>query len=601
LNNQEGWVAGAGDVILFTQDGGVTWKQSKLNLRKGAIIYKILFLNQQTGWAVGQYSDDASLVLHTADGGKNWKVQYEGQGDKAAFDLYFLNSQEGWVVGNTYIDNTPLQRGFILHTEDGGESWERQDMDEMAQAIHFITPENGFLVGLHNALLETKDGGKNWISRFKRGYRLTDVTFRPGGKGWIAANSDQQSKFATGMTQILQTTDAGQTWELISELPSSASQSLYFHDSQHGISVGFKIDKTQDGGKTWTVQERPEDFLNAVDFATNEQGVAVGKQGRIYLTHDGGATWEQLKEVTDADLHDVQFINDKEGSPSNEVKGWIVGGTFRKGVVLHTRDGGKSWNNLADMGDTVFALQMLDSRIGWAVGEGGNIWHTQNGGQNWQLQLTRYPTFYDVLFLDANKGWAVGAEGTIVSTTDGGRTWQKQNSLTDAGLTQIAYNYRNALIAVGDWNTILCYQDDSLSRYALFSVDVIGRNSSSFLFDQTFSFPKRKSLEGKLLTNWGFVKSQLYQNFPNPFNPETWIPYQLVKASEVKIFIYNSQGKLVRRLDLGRQLAGTYLSKEQAVYWNGRNENGESVSSGVYFYTLQSGDFRSTKRMVLLK
>jgi hypothetical protein len=108
-------------------------------------------------------------------------------------------------------------------------------------------------------------------------------------------------------------------------------------------------------------------------------------------------------------------------------------------------------------------------------------------------------------------------------------------------------------------------------------------------------------LEGKLLTNWGFVKSQLYQNFPNPFNPETWIPYQLVKASEVKIFIYNSQGKLVRRLDLGRQLAGTYLSKEQAVYWNGRNENGESVSSGVYFYTLQSGDFRSTKRMVLLK
>ncbi len=95
--------------------------------------------------------------------------------------------------------------------------------------------------------------------------------------------------------------------------------------------------------------------------------------------------------------------------------------------------------------------------------------------------------------------------------------------------------------------------------------------------------------------------TQLLQNYPNPFNPETWIPYQLNQASEVSLSVYSSDGKLVRHIDLGLKPAGNYQRTERAVYWDGRNANGESVASGVYFYRLQAEDYSQTRKMVILK
>ena len=93
----------------------------------------------------------------------------------------------------------------------------------------------------------------------------------------------------------------------------------------------------------------------------------------------------------------------------------------------------------------------------------------------------------------------------------------------------------------------------------------------------------------------------LAQNFPNPFNPETWIPYQLSDATEVSIHIYDVSGRLVRSLDLGWQPVGSYMTPSSAAYWDGRNAVGERVASGIYFYTLQTSDFAATRRMVILK
>ena len=96
-------------------------------------------------------------------------------------------------------------------------------------------------------------------------------------------------------------------------------------------------------------------------------------------------------------------------------------------------------------------------------------------------------------------------------------------------------------------------------------------------------------------------RDALLPNYPNPFNPETWIPYQLAAASSVRIRIYDSVGQRVRTLDLGRQLAGVYHTRNRAAYWDGRNEQGERVATGVYFYRLETGDFTATKRMVIVK
>ena len=96
-------------------------------------------------------------------------------------------------------------------------------------------------------------------------------------------------------------------------------------------------------------------------------------------------------------------------------------------------------------------------------------------------------------------------------------------------------------------------------------------------------------------------KMALLPNFPNPFNPETWIPYQLAAPADVSISIYSADGKIVRTLALGHLPAGTYQSRSRAAHWDGKNEFGESVASGVYFYTLTAGDFSATRKMLIRK
>jgi flagellar hook assembly protein FlgD len=97
------------------------------------------------------------------------------------------------------------------------------------------------------------------------------------------------------------------------------------------------------------------------------------------------------------------------------------------------------------------------------------------------------------------------------------------------------------------------------------------------------------------------TKTRLLENYPNPFNPETWIPYQLAVDADVTITIYDVRGNAIRTLDLGHQPAGTYSGRSSAAYWDGRNDSGEAVASGLYFYTLSAGDFSATRKMLLRK
>jgi hypothetical protein len=103
--------------------------------------------------------------------------------------------------------------------------------------------------------------------------------------------------------------------------------------------------------------------------------------------------------------------------------------------------------------------------------------------------------------------------------------------------------------------------------------------------------PARQMSEGNVLG----------QNVPNPFNPETWIPFKLAKAADVKIEIYDVSGRLVRRLDLGYRSAGSYWNRSRSAYWDGLNKSGEYVSSGIYFYVMTAGEFSAVRRMTILK
>ena len=96
-------------------------------------------------------------------------------------------------------------------------------------------------------------------------------------------------------------------------------------------------------------------------------------------------------------------------------------------------------------------------------------------------------------------------------------------------------------------------------------------------------------------------ETMLLANYPNPFNPETWIPYHLANAVDVTISIFDVNGTLIRQLDMGHQTAGYYTARSRAAYWDGRNEFGEQVATGVYFYQLRTDNDTFLRKMVILK
>ena len=129
-------------------------------------------------------------------------------------------------------------------------------------------------------------------------------------------------------------------------------------------------------------------------------------------------------------------------------------------------------------------------------------------------------------------------------------------------------------------------------------------SGAMYVYDtgEDFLTPRPVELIFLTATTLGTVKrTALLQNFPNPFNPETWIPYQLAESVDVSISIYNVQGHRIRRIELGARSAGSYLTKETAAYWDGRNDDGELTPSGMYFYQLRAGDYIAVRRLVILK
>ena len=112
---------------------------------------------------------------------------------------------------------------------------------------------------------------------------------------------------------------------------------------------------------------------------------------------------------------------------------------------------------------------------------------------------------------------------------------------------------------------------------------------------------KRSLIQFELVAYEIPAETELLHNYPNPFNPETWIPYRLAEDAVVTLTIYDSKGQVVRTLEIGYRIAAAYENRSKAIYWDGRNDVGETVASGIYFYHLSAGDYSATRKMLILK
>ena len=203
-----------------------------------------------------------------------------------------------------------------------------------------------------------------------------------------------------------------------------------------------------------------------------------------------------------------------------------------------------------------------------------------------------------------DSAWAFVVSGTLKSPDDkpnfDGYTIQARNIRTGAIITDVVSSSGYFALASAD-----------LSRQSIIQagdrLEVIARDASSNVVSRVVRTIDADNI-GKAYLNVSLrlgdiIPSQtaLLQNYPNPFNPETWIPYQLAEDSLVTVNIYDTNGQLVRRFALGKQGAGIYTSRDRSLYWDGRNNTGERVSSGIYIYQLRTGDFSATRRMLILK
>jgi photosystem II stability/assembly factor-like uncharacterized protein len=311
-----------------------------------AWLHAVFFVDEQRGWAAGS----KGALLSTSDGGATWEVRKPPTED-ALRDIFFQDAETGWLVCERSIYK-PMEKdesiSYLLKTTNGGASWARvevtrgADVDLKLAGLRFVDREHGWVFGELGSLFVTSDGGKTWTrQRVPTRHLLLGASFLDAQMGWLSGG---------GLT-VLKTSDGGATWRAGTVfLPAQGAQRP--QESVRVETEQLESDTRQVGGRR----------LNAVWFTTPERGWAVGGEGVIISTSDGGRNWRPQTSGVGDDLYDVRFFNETEG--------WAVG---RGGALLHTTDGGRNWADAKRA--TTHALERLFTigRRAWAVGFGGTI------------------------------------------------------------------------------------------------------------------------------------------------------------------------------------------------------------------------------------
>lgn len=314
-------------VKYLSTDGGNTWTQLQLPYYETPFTLNITAQTGGTAYATGYWG----CIEKTTDYGASWTsltkwVVSPVSWGARIYGINFPTSQIGYAV----IDGGEISEGRIIKTIDGGDTWFLLDSSSQFpgfRAVDFVNENMGFIGGRN--IYSTFDGGQTWI------LRMSDL-------GWQGIRSishtDNGICVAVGYNGVMvRSTDYGQSWQYVPGVPDLEYSSVCFADESTGFTVGNStLLKTTDAGATWNVisEEYP---LLAIDFPTPDKGFAVGILGLIMRTTDGGETWEQYNYPTSDYLNAVNFYDADTG--------YAVGGTdIATALVLKTTDGGVSWH-----------------------------------------------------------------------------------------------------------------------------------------------------------------------------------------------------------------------------------------------------------------
>ena len=319
-----------------------------------------------------------------------------------------MSAKSGWAVGD----------GVIVHTDDGGATWDEQYAyisDYSLRDVTFLNAKVGFLCGTEGKLRRTTDGGETWddVDGVYTKEPLTSVFMLDAKRGWATIWS--KTSYKRG---ILRTTDGGKNWKEIGFNLGCFYESVYFRDAKTGFIAGSdgKLLKTTDGGDKWQAYKTTfRDNLLAIDFPTAGSGRIVGLDGLVVRSDDGGKTWWESSAGWSAYLEHIDLMSDREA--------WVVGAW---GSLLHTVNQGATWRqDLAfrkKYADEFFlGLDFASRSVAVAVGTNGYVVRTKDGTRSWrELPTSTKQALHEVAFSSAKRGVIVGEAGVVLCSDDAG-------------------------------------------------------------------------------------------------------------------------------------------------------------------------------------
>ncbi|GAB4331150.1 MAG: hypothetical protein Kow0037_07450 [Calditrichia bacterium] len=427
-------------IILISVPG---WSQSGWDIIQQPdepLLYSLdnyFFLTPSEGWVVGSAgSSYPGVILHTTDGGATWEVQVNipAGSDTSFYGVKFLDNQTGWVFGGS---------GLIWKTTDGGQTWTNQSLTfttNRLRSISIVDANTVYASGDDGTIAKTTDGGNTWVDQTQSAISTSDLY------GIYAFNA-QEAVVISGSNDgvYAYTSDGGGTWN-VGNLPfpgTGVSQRTYgIAGKPDGTAYAFgyhgTVFKTTDKGQNWTnvADIFPGLYKIFYSGATyNDVVLAGGSDGKLFRSSDAGATWDTLSFPSTNSINYVKIF---------DVNHYFVASNHAQ--AFFTTDAGQNWTPITNWPNvTFYAMHNSSSAKIAAVSiTGGEVTISNDGGQNWSYPLKPVPDamgdLLDVFFVNDNLGFYAGRNAQIGKTTDGGQTWAlKPNSQMIYGNTKSYY------------------------------------------------------------------------------------------------------------------------------------------------------------------
>lgn len=607
--------------ISETLDGGATWteKESPTLYQLNDVCFQALF---HSVYAAGWFGQ---VLVKEESASAEFEVLNK-RPTHYFMDVDFINADTGWVAAGERIDDEGNLDGLILHTVDGGKSWETQLNEPVFfSSVDFVSKNEGWAVGessvpfSEGVIMHTTNGGHSWVSQPNPVVGSVEkVFFLDENYGWVAS--------ADWWGQIAHTTNGGETWTLQTNPTQNPLADVFFVSPNKGWAAGMDstILFTTNGGELWqkaVIRGTNNWYFRSVFFIDGLHGWAVGVYGVIMLSNDGGRTWQEIVPGYGETLQSVFFID-----PLN---GWAVGDA---GTVLRTIDGGYHWfpQYSGIRRNYLCAVHFTDLKNGWITGWGGTIKHTENGGfrnepgtflsNGLNLEIQDGSEVADTLNVDfpwiEKGGYQLTGIEVMLDSLIHPNVGDLEISLTHRGVTQVLVNRSG-----GDGDDFLWtrFSDEAALTIGEGDPPFSGNHKPDQPLDAFYGLDPegewilkisdKHSGNSGLLKAWGLLpeydkalsadepsvyrqeqRIRLYDIVPNPAKESTQIKWESDISGYTILRVFNHQGQLITTLCNG------FLPK-------GRHTeilNTAGLSSGIYYYQLSVDGYSDTGKLVVM-